>query len=79
MGSVLLPQRAKVIPLKPVRNTGTRPHTAGPSRTVTDGDDDDGGNYFRQCVPNGAMDREYVNPVTHPYSCGRSCQDQHEK
>jgi len=43
---------------------------------------------FKQCVPDprGGQWRaieqknmKYVNPVTHPYSCGEPCQGQHEK
>ena len=42
-----------------------------------------GGDYAR-CIPNGGgnawpdvISAEYVNPVTHPNSCGTPCQGQH--
>ena len=47
-----------------------------------------GDDLFKQCVPDPKggqwraihqRDMKYVNPVTHPYSCGDPCHGQHEK
>jgi hypothetical protein len=48
-----------------------------------DHDDDEAfPNIYYQCTPEGdgwkSIDANYVNPVTHPNSCGTPCQDMHQ-